>query len=75
MLRSLAIHKMALHNKYKWIKYLYFLLGGAHIGVLAWGVTTVRATWVQSTWAPSVGGCAVGSVGDHDLAAIYFVSE
>jgi len=46
------------------------LLGGAHIGILAWGVTTVRATWV-----PSVGECVVQAVGDHDLAAVYFVSE
>ena len=75
MLRSLAIHKMAIHKKHKWIKYLYFILGGAQIGILAWGVTTVRATWVKETWAPSIGGCAVNGVGDHDLAAIYFVSE
>ena len=65
MLRSLAIHK----NR-KWIKYPYMFLGGAHIGILAWGVTTVRVTWV-----PSVGECVVQAVGDHDLAAVYFVSE
>ena len=65
MLRSLAIHK-----EHKWIKYPYILLGGTHIGILAWGATTVRATWV-----PSVGGCVVEAVGDHDLAAVYFVSK
>ena len=65
MFRSLAIHK-----KHKWIKYPFMILAGGHIGILAWGVTTVRATWVDS-----VGACVVEAVGDHDLAAVYFVSE
>lgn len=65
MLRSLAIHK-----RHKWMKYPFMVLASAHIGVLAWGVTTVRASWVDSA-----GACVVEAVGDHDLAAVYFVSE
>ena len=52
------------------MKYPFILLACAHIGVLAWGVTTVRASWVDS-----VNACVVESVGVHDLAAVYFVSE
>jgi len=65
MLRSLAIHK-----KNKWIKYPFMVLAGTHIGILAWGVTTVKVSWVGSA-----GTCVVEAVGDHDLAAVYFVSE
>ena len=52
------------------MKYPFMVLASAHIGVLAWGVTTVRASWVDSA-----GACVVEAVGDHDLAAVYFVSE
>lgn len=52
------------------MKYPFMVLASAHIGVLAWGVTTVRASWVDAA-----GACVVEAVGDHDLAAVYFVSE